>query len=64
MVPSLRDAPDRKKRIIGLIDHHALAESMASEKPLFMDVRRGSRVPLGSFQELDHDKEVVELKIG
>ena len=22
MVPSLRDAPDRKKRIIGLIDHH------------------------------------------
>lgn len=47
MVPSLRDAPDRKKRIIGLIDHHALAESMASEKPLFMDVR-----PWGSMSSI------------
>lgn len=47
MVPSLRDAPDRKKRIIGLIDHHALAESMASEKPVFMDVR-----PWGSMSSI------------
>ncbi|CAJ1453197.1 unnamed protein product [Effrenium voratum] len=47
MVPSLRDAKDRKKRIIGLIDHHALAESMASEKPLFMDVR-----PWGSMSSI------------
>ncbi|OLP80665.1 hypothetical protein AK812_SmicGene38891 [Symbiodinium microadriaticum] len=45
MVPVLRDDPasllcsdlglfpNRKKRIVGLIDHHALAESMASETP-------------------------------
>ena len=28
MVPSLRDAPDRKKRIIGLIDHHVTRLAM------------------------------------
>ncbi|CAE7214591.1 ppaC, partial [Symbiodinium sp. KB8] len=47
MVPVLRDDPNRKKRIVGLIDHHALAESMASEKPLFMDVR-----PWGSMSSI------------
>jgi len=47
MVPVLQDDPNRKKRIVGLIDHHALAESMASEKPLFMDVR-----PWGSMSSI------------
>mmetsp|Transcript_57386 Transcript_57386/g.101817 ORF Transcript_57386/g.101817 Transcript_57386/m.101817 type:complete len:554 (-) Transcript_57386:98-1759(-) len=47
MVPSLRSLPNRKKRIVGLIDHHALAENMSSEKPLFMDVR-----PWGSMSSI------------
>ncbi|CAE8613442.1 unnamed protein product [Polarella glacialis] len=41
MVKSLREMPNRQKCIVGLIDHHALAENMFSERPLYMDVRPG-----------------------
>jgi hypothetical protein len=33
--------PERGKRIIGVIDHHALAESFSTSRPLFMDLRAG-----------------------
>ena len=47
MVASLRDDPNRKRRIVGLIDHHALAESFSSETPLLIDVR-----PWGSMSSI------------
>lgn len=39
MVPSLRDSPSRTHRIVGVIDHHALAESFSSTRPIYMDLR-------------------------
>ena len=36
-----------KRRIVGLIDHHALAESFSSETPLLIDVR-----PWGSMSSI------------
>lgn len=47
MVASLRKDKDRKKRIVGLIDHHALSESFSSETPLFIDLR-----PWGSMSSI------------
>eukprot|EP00746_Dinoflagellata_sp_MGD_P002119 gnl/MRDRNA2_/MRDRNA2_104078_c0_seq1.p1 gnl/MRDRNA2_/MRDRNA2_104078_c0~~gnl/MRDRNA2_/MRDRNA2_104078_c0_seq1.p1 ORF type:complete len:569 (+),score=125.11 gnl/MRDRNA2_/MRDRNA2_104078_c0_seq1:197-1708(+) len=39
MTPSLKKDPKRSKRIVGLIDHHAVAASFSTPSPLFMDVR-------------------------
>ncbi len=39
MVPSIKDAPDRAARIIGVLDHHALARSFYTSKPVMMDLR-------------------------
>mmetsp|Transcript_16757 Transcript_16757/g.20148 ORF Transcript_16757/g.20148 Transcript_16757/m.20148 type:complete len:545 (+) Transcript_16757:269-1903(+) len=39
MVPSIRDSPNRASRIIGVLDHHALAKSFYTSKPIFMDLR-------------------------
>jgi len=39
MVKALREDEQRMKRIVGLIDHHALSESFSSEAPLIIDVR-------------------------
>lgn len=47
MHPALRNDPARSKRIVGLIDHHAMAESFASNAPLFVDVR-----PWGSMSSI------------
>eukprot|EP00397_Hematodinium_sp_SG-2012_P015809 GEMP01016110.1.p1 GENE.GEMP01016110.1~~GEMP01016110.1.p1 ORF type:complete len:510 (+),score=115.68 GEMP01016110.1:175-1704(+) len=48
MVKALRENPEvRKQRVVGLIDHHALASSFASDGPLFMDVR-----PWGSMSTI------------
>jgi len=47
MVKSLREHPDRKSRVVGLIDHHALSSSFSSDKPLFIDVR-----PWGSMSSI------------
>lgn len=47
MVDALRQDPQRNKRIRGVIDHHALAESLSSEKPMFMDIR-----PWGSMSSI------------
>eukprot|EP00930_Biecheleria_cincta_P045063 TRINITY_DN31057_c0_g1_i1.p1 TRINITY_DN31057_c0_g1~~TRINITY_DN31057_c0_g1_i1.p1 ORF type:complete len:483 (-),score=96.29 TRINITY_DN31057_c0_g1_i1:4-1452(-) len=47
MTPKLRECPSRKDRILGLIDHHAMAESYSTEKPLFVDVR-----PWGSMSTI------------
>jgi len=47
MVASLRDDPQRAKRIVGLIDHHALAEGFSSAGPLTIDVR-----PWGSMSSI------------
>lgn len=47
MTESLRKDPNRMKRIVGLIDHHALSETFASEKPVFMDLR-----PWGSMSTI------------
>eukprot|EP01044_Picomonas_judraskeda_P040191 COSAG03_NODE_19614_length_333_cov_1.072650_1_plen_49_part_10 len=43
MVAALRDDPERASHIVGLIDHHAIAESYSTKGPTFLDVRpRGS----------------------
>eukprot|EP00928_Gymnodinium_smaydae_P002575 TRINITY_DN10923_c0_g1_i2.p1 TRINITY_DN10923_c0_g1~~TRINITY_DN10923_c0_g1_i2.p1 ORF type:complete len:623 (+),score=145.78 TRINITY_DN10923_c0_g1_i2:81-1949(+) len=47
MVASLRNDPLRRKRIIGLIDHHALSDSFSSDAPLLIDVR-----PWGSMSSI------------
>lgn len=47
MVQGLRDDPDRASRIVGLIDHHAIAESYSTKGPTFMDVR-----PWGSMASI------------
>lgn len=47
MMPTLRDDPKRMKRIVGLIDHHAVAGSFSTTSPLFMDVR-----PWGSMSSI------------
>lgn len=47
MVPSLREDKNRKKRIIGVIDHHCLAESFSTDGPLVMDLR-----PWGSMSSI------------
>ena len=47
MVASLREDPQRAKRIVGLIDHHALAEGFSSAGPLVIDVR-----PWGSMSSI------------
>jgi len=47
MVSSLRSDPQRKKRIVGLIDHHAVAESFSTDAPIFCDVR-----PWGSMSAI------------
>jgi hypothetical protein len=39
MVAALQSDPYRRKRIVGLIDHHALSESFSSEEPLLIDTR-------------------------
>ncbi|CAD7953969.1 unnamed protein product [Amoebophrya sp. A25] len=47
MTPLLRDAKNRAARIAGIIDHHALAESFSTSKPLYMDLR-----PWGSMSTI------------
>jgi manganese-dependent inorganic pyrophosphatase len=47
MVSALREDPDRASRIVGLIDHHAIAESYSTKGPTFMDVR-----PWGSMASI------------
>eukprot|EP00930_Biecheleria_cincta_P040605 TRINITY_DN27815_c0_g1_i1.p1 TRINITY_DN27815_c0_g1~~TRINITY_DN27815_c0_g1_i1.p1 ORF type:complete len:569 (+),score=126.62 TRINITY_DN27815_c0_g1_i1:70-1707(+) len=39
MTPALKNDTNRMKRIVGLIDHHAVASSFFTSSPLFMDVR-------------------------
>mmetsp|Transcript_48870 Transcript_48870/g.72592 ORF Transcript_48870/g.72592 Transcript_48870/m.72592 type:complete len:542 (-) Transcript_48870:445-2070(-) len=39
MVPSIRESATRSTRIVGVIDHHALAASFQTSKPIFMDLR-------------------------
>lgn len=39
MTPALKKDANRMKRIVGLIDHHAVASSFFTSSPLFMDVR-------------------------
>ena len=45
MVPSIRE--NAASRIVGVIDHHALAKSFATSRPLFMDLR-----PWGSMSTI------------
>mmetsp|Transcript_68416 Transcript_68416/g.135184 ORF Transcript_68416/g.135184 Transcript_68416/m.135184 type:complete len:647 (-) Transcript_68416:240-2180(-) len=47
MTPSLRKDPKRMERIVGLIDHHAVAESFVSSKPLYIEVQ-----PWGSMSTI------------
>jgi len=47
MTPALRADPDKQKRIVGVIDHHAIAQNFYSEKPPFMDIR-----PWGSMSTI------------
>jgi manganese-dependent inorganic pyrophosphatase len=47
MVAALREDPDRASRIVGLIDHHAIAESYSTKGPTFLDVR-----PWGSMASI------------
>jgi inorganic pyrophosphatase/exopolyphosphatase len=39
MVPSIVASPNRATRIIGILDHHALAKTFFTSKPIFMDLR-------------------------
>jgi inorganic pyrophosphatase/exopolyphosphatase len=39
MVPSIMNSPTRATRIIGILDHHALAKTFFTSKPIFMDLR-------------------------
>jgi inorganic pyrophosphatase/exopolyphosphatase len=39
MVASIRDSPNRAARIIGVLDHHALAKTFYTSKPIIMDLR-------------------------
>jgi manganese-dependent inorganic pyrophosphatase len=47
MVAALRDDPERASHIVGLIDHHAIAESYSTKGPTFLDVR-----PWGSMASI------------
>jgi manganese-dependent inorganic pyrophosphatase len=47
MTKSLKDDPNRMKRIAGLIDHHSIASSFTTPSPLFIDVR-----PWGSMSSI------------
>jgi inorganic pyrophosphatase/exopolyphosphatase len=47
MTPTLRNDSARMKRIVGLIDHHAVASSFSSTAPLFIDLR-----PWGSMSTI------------
>jgi len=47
MCKILQEDKNRGNRIRGVIDHHALAESLATSKPLFMDLR-----PWGSMSTI------------
>jgi len=47
MTPILKKDPQRMKRIIGLIDHHAVASNFTSSAPLYMDTR-----PWGSMASI------------
>lgn len=47
MTPSLRSSEKRETRIVGVIDHHALAKSFQTPKPIYMDIR-----PWGSMSTI------------
>lgn len=47
MVPSLRNSDKLYQRIIGVVDHHALAKSFRTVKPIYMDLR-----PWGSMSTI------------
>lgn len=47
MTRVLRDDEKRMQRIVGLVDHHAIAQSFSSKNPLFLDVR-----PWGSMSTI------------
>ena len=47
MVPALRTSDKLYERIVGVVDHHALAKSFRTVKPIFMDVR-----PWGSMSTI------------
>jgi len=66
MVKSLREDKKRGKRIVGLIDHHAIAETFSSETPLLIDVRPwGSMATIVTHQYLRNSRpmrpEVAKL---
>jgi inorganic pyrophosphatase/exopolyphosphatase len=39
MVPSIRDSRNRAERIVAVLDHHALAKTFYTSKPIIMDLR-------------------------
>ena len=47
MVPSIRASPRLYDRIVGVVDHHALAKSFQTVRPIYMDVR-----PWGSMSTI------------
>jgi inorganic pyrophosphatase/exopolyphosphatase len=47
MVESLQKDPNRRKRIVGLIDHHTMAESFSTDVPMMVEVR-----PWGSMSTI------------
>ena len=55
----LRDDPKWSERVIGVIDHHALAGSFVTSKPLFMDLRPwGSMSSIVAVLFLQHKKHL------
>jgi inorganic pyrophosphatase/exopolyphosphatase len=57
MVPSLRDSSSRTNRIVGVIDHHALAKSFSSTRPIYMDLRPwGSMCTIVGYLFISHRK--------
>ncbi|CAD7932726.1 unnamed protein product [Amoebophrya sp. A120] len=57
MTPFLKKDKNRGSRIVGIIDHHALAESFSTSKPLFMDLRPwGSMSTIVTVLFLSHKK--------
>jgi len=61
MTKILRDDPQRGKRIGAVIDHHALAETMGTSKPIFMDIRPwGSMSTIVAYLFLAHQRRLPQ----
>jgi len=57
MVPSLRTSPKLTQRVVGVIDHHALAKSFQTVKPIFIDLRPwGSMSTIVGYLFVSHRK--------